>query len=316
MTRNMKSAILIAVVILSISTLFVSSSSAGLIFNLQSVVQVSWPSSQSNNPIELKKELTSISLNIDYIVTRGIFGKRILESYSNNMAYVNLQVIDNSAWLSAYLETDSIPMKITDQEQPSKQATLFVEKDPDAPAYEEGYITLRVSVSRIGLIEQFKETYSLKVVSPYKSGIEANLPHGSFYIITPQQSTEIPIDFTNFGNAATKVNIEVVNSSKSFDITTHDVLVDFPDGIETSYLVIIADNNFEEETVTLKITPSYANDLNKKGEPSYLTLDIKNDGSRRDHSIDLGMAIKIVGVIIAILIAAILLVVLVKKIFK
>ena len=144
------------------------------------------------------------------------------------------------------------------------------------------------------------------------------MPEGSFYTISPFEATEIPIEFTNFGNAKTIVSIEVENTSESFDITTSEVVVEFPNGTGTAYLVIMADNDFEEEKVILKITPALADNPEEKGEPKFLNLFIKNDGSKREFEfpIDVNTAITLLAVILAILIIAVLLVLLVKRIYK
>jgi len=320
MKRNLKSAkstLIIGLLLISMCTGFISTST-GLIFNLQSVVSVSWEGSETEKPIEIDDMVTSLDLKIDYIVTRGSFGRRILASYSDRIAYVYLEVIDCSHWISASLQTDTFPMEVTDKEQPAGHATLLLQTEEPAPAYEQGYVIIRAYVRRIGLINRDEKTFTINIFSGYKPNIEFNLPGGSFYTITPSEATEIPIEFTNFGNAKTIVSIEVENASESFDITTSEVIVDFPNGNQTIYLVIMADNNFEEEKVTLKITPALADNPEEKGEPKFLNLFIKNDGSKRESKfpIDVNTAIKILAVIIAILVMAILLVVLKKRINK
>ena len=321
MKRNLiavKSTLVIGLILISTCTIFIPTTSAGLIFNLQSVISVSWDGSETEKPIEIDDLVTSLDLKIDYIVTRGSFGKRILASYSDKIAYVYLEVVDCSHWISGSLQTDRFPMKVTDQEQTAVHATLLLQVADDAPAYEQGYVIIKAYVRRIGLINGDEKTFTINIFSGYKPIIELNLPEGSFYTISPFEATEIPIEFTNFGNAKTIVSIEVENASESFDITTSEVVVDFLNGTETTYLVIMADNNFEEEKVTLKVTPILADNPEEKGEPIFLNLFIKNDGSKRESKfpIDVNTAITLLAVIIAILLIAILLVSLVKRIFK
>lgn len=321
MKRNLiavKSTLIIGLILISTCTGFISTTSAGLIFNLQSVISVSWDGSETQKAIEIDDLVTSLDLKIDYIVTRGSFGKRILASYSDKIAYVYLEVVDCSHWISASLQTDTIPMEVTGQEQPAGHATLLLQAADDAPAYEQGYVIIRAYVRRIGLINGFEKTVTINIFSGYKPNIELNLPEGSFYTISPFEATEIPIKFTNLGNAKTIVSIEVENASESFDITIPEVVVDFPNGTEITYLIIMADNNFEEEKIILKITPALADNPEEKGEPIFLNLFIKNDGSKREHKfpIDSNTAITLLAAIIAILVIAILLVALVKRIYK
>ncbi len=239
-----KSTLIIGLVLVSACAGFISTTSADSIFNMQSVVSVSWDGSGTQGPIEIDDQVTSLDLKIDYIVTRGSFGRRILASYSDKIAYVYLEVVDHSNWISASLQTDTIPMIVTDQQQPTKHATLLLQTVESAPAYEQGYVIIRAYVRRIGLINRVEETFTINIFSGYKSNVEYYLPEGSFYTISPFEATEIPIEFTNFGNAKTIMSIEVENTSESFDITTSDVVVDFPNGTGTAYLIIIADNNF------------------------------------------------------------------------
>ena len=316
--KSVKSTLVIGLVLISTCTIFIPTISAGLIFNLQSVISVSWDGSEAEKPIEIDDLVTSLDLKIDYIVTRGSFGRRILASYSDRIAYVYLEVADCSHWISASLQTDTIPMIVTDQEQPAKHATLLLQTEEPAPAYEQGYVIIRAYVRRIGLIKGDEKTFTINIFSGYKSNVELDLPDGSFYTISPFEATEIPIEFTNFGNAKTIVSVEVENVSESFDITTSDVVVDFTNGTGTAYLIIVADNDFEEEKVTLKITPALADNPEEKGEPKFLNLFIKNDGSKREFEfpIDVNTAVTLLAVIIAILVIAILLVALVKRIYK
>jgi len=313
-----KSTLIIGLLLISMCTGFISTTSADSIFNMQSVVSVSWDGSGTEKTIEIDDLVTSLDLKIDYIITRGSFGRRILASYSDRIAYVCLEVVDCSHWISVSLQTDRFPMIVTDQEQPAKHATLLLQTEEPIPAYEQGYVIIRAYVRRIGLIKGDEKTFTINIFSGYKPNIELNLPEGSFYTISPSEATEIPIKFTNFGNAKTIVSIEVENTSESFDISVSDVIVDFPNGTKTAYLVIMADNNFEEEKVTLKVTPALADNPEEKGEPKFLNLFIKNDGSKREFKfpIDVNTAITLLAVILAILIIAILLVTLVKRIYK
>lgn len=318
MKRNLiavKSTLVIGLVLISTCTVFIPTTSAGLLLNLESVVDVRWEGSETQKAIEVDESYTSLNLEIDYIVTRGYFGKRIIESYSNRIAYVKLDIVDSSYWVSASLPTDTIPMQITEETQPTGQATISLKAYEDAPANEQGFIILRVSVKSIGLIKGFDRTYTINLFSSYKPIIQCDLLDGAFYTISPFRGYEIPIEITNLGNAKTIVSFELENTTDSFDISVSDVIVDFPDGSETAILTVTADNNFNDETIILKLIPSMATNPEEKGEPILLNLFFENDGSQKEHKfpIDFNVMLAALGLIIVILLIMIFIAVAVRK---
>jgi hypothetical protein len=315
--RAVKSAFIIGLILISIYAVFTPTTSAGIIFDLQNNVKVSWNASETEKPI-LPNMRNSIDLEINYIVTRGYFGRRILVAYSGRIAYVYLSIIECSPWIEAYLETDTIPMRITDQKQPAGHAILTYQGFEDIPAYTNGYIIIRAYVRRIGLISRFEQAFTINIVSGYNPSIKYSLPRGNHYTISPFKLVSIPIKLSNHGNAKTMVDVEVENTSDSFDISVDDITLGYPDGNETAYLTITADNDFDEEKVTLKITPYSTDNPIEKGETALLNLFISNDGSHREFKfpIDLNTIILILTIIILILLATIIPIAIVKRLRK
>jgi len=305
---------IIGILLICMMTNFLPTTSAGIIFNLNSIADISWEGKEEDKPIEINYQSDKISLAIDYKITKGLLGRRIMNFLSDKTTYVYINIVDHSHWIIPILETDAIPMKITDKNQPSEYTKIYFENIDNIPAYEEGYITIGAFVRRIGIIKGFYETYKIKIISGFNPIIQYKLPQGTFHTISPYTAKQIPIKFTNSGNAVAKISIEVINTSDSFDLSFSEVSIN-PNTTQTTYFIVMADDNFNEEKITLKLTPYSKDNPEDKGESKLFHFFIKNDGSRKEPKfpINVNILMIIIAIIIIILLMIILIVVAVRR---
>jgi len=252
---------------------------------MSSYVKVNWTA--SNEPIVPVDEIRYYDINITYDITKGWFiSSLLLPFFMGKQVDINLEIVDKSKWCTANLVLGTLTTMISDEEQ-SMSTKLSVELDKDAPAYGAGYVRLNVSVEPfkgplglITFIDGYTQEFTIKFKPAYLPLIQAEFPQAASIEIAPYNETKISLDVSNLGNARTIVFFEIVNTSKSFNVSIDsEILIDV-DGKATADIIILADHKFDEEEIKIKLTPARAENPSQDiGEPIYMTLEVKNDGS-------------------------------------
>ena len=80
--KTVKASILTGIVLISVIVAVSPTTSAGPLFNLQSVLNISWGNGTAQ-PVIPRGELRQLELTVTHTVTRGALGKFLLELYSN-----------------------------------------------------------------------------------------------------------------------------------------------------------------------------------------------------------------------------------------
>jgi hypothetical protein len=80
--KTVKASILTGIVLISVIVAVLPTTSAGLLFNLQSVLTVSWSANQTAQPVVPRGALRTLTLDISHTVTRGVFGQGMLQVYN------------------------------------------------------------------------------------------------------------------------------------------------------------------------------------------------------------------------------------------
>ncbi len=262
---------------------FVPSTSAGLLFNLQSVVSVSYSGNETASPVVPRGSIINVKLDITYYVTRGVLGQGILIAYGGKNAFVKLEIVGNSDWLTANLMKDTVPFEISDQKQTSTYSISF-QASENAPAYAQGFITIKASVATMGLIEGFEQEFTLPVFPAYKPLIDPYLPETNTRKIGPMDTAVFPIEIKNLGNAETIVflDIESVPVGWNAIITSQVTLAEAEGSTATAYLVVKPPKGFgyhsEENTIKISMEPVRADDQKDRGEKIYENFLVESQG--------------------------------------
>jgi hypothetical protein len=287
MTKRFKSAkvsIVAGLILTSMIFSIVPTTSAGLIFNLQSVVTVTWAGNQTQKPVVPRGELRVLTLNISYYVTKGIFGAGLLQAYSGKQIVITIQITQTPSWCTANIAQGTISALIKPNEKFYASTTLTLQVAEDAPAYGLGSIQVRATAEAAGLIMGYENDFTLSFIPDYKPLIQPTLPETNTKEIGPMDTATFPITIQNLGNARTIVYLNVVSVPPGWAaiVTSQVTLEEGPDSSATAYLVVKPLKSFgyhdDQKTITVSMQPVKADDPTKKGEITLETVLVQSRG--------------------------------------
>ena len=282
--RAVKSCFVLGILLMSLSITIVPSTSAGLLLNLQSVITVEWETNQTADPVIPRGELRPVDLRVTYVVNRGALGGTLLSIWGSKQAFVDLEIVDKSSWVTATLalSTISFPLSATPQ---TKRTSVSFQVDENAPAFGLGYIKIKASIDLMaGIIEPFEQTFTLNFVPDYKPLINPTLPDANTKEIGPMDTAVFPIQVENLGNARTVVLFDVVSVPEDWNaVITSQVTLDEEKGSKnTAYLVIKPNKSFgyhfDEQTIRISMKPVKADDYSKQGTILYESFLVQSRG--------------------------------------
>jgi len=232
-------------------------------------------------------------------------------------AKVNLSV-DSPEWCKTTLDNSYLNFSISNKFDEAKaQATLSI-VNSSGHALELNDIKVKAEFKSNWRIKGSVNETTISFLPAYLSSISANvemLKNKTELSISPVNKTTIPIDITNYGNGDTIVNVKVENPPEKWTTSTDSENITIPVG-ETKQinLIINPDENFENETIKLKLTPRSTStadveDNYLQGEPVYLSINLLNGNPKKEEGGGIPGELLIIIVIIAtvLIIAAILL---------
>ena len=287
MTKNfktMKASIVTGIALISVLSAVLPTASAGLIFNLQSVLTVSWSANQTQQPVVPRGALRSLDLTITHEVTRGIFGLGMIKVYSNRQIVIDVEIIETPSWCTATLAQSTLSTTVIPDTRTEVHTSLTLQVADNAPAFGLGYIKLRATAKKAGLIQGFTQDFTLTFVPDYKPLIQTAFPETNTKQIGPLDTAVFPIKITNLGNARTVVLLKVENVPADWNAIVSDqvVLEEGNGSSNTAYLVIKPPKNFgyhnDEKTITISMQPVKYDDYSKKGEITYASFLVESRG--------------------------------------
>ncbi len=309
MMKNRKiiqSTFIICLVLFSACAAFLPSTSAGLLFNLQSVVSVGYSGNETEQPVVPRGSIINVQMDVTYYVTRGVLGQGILLAYQGKNAFVKLEIVGQSEWLTANLMKDTVPFSISTEKQSSTFNVAF-QASENAPAYAQGFITIKASVANLGLIEGFEQEFTLPVFPAYKPLIDPSLPETNTKKIGPMDTAVFPIEIKNLGNAETIVFlvVETVPVGWNAIITSQVTLAEAEGSSATAYLVVKPPKGFgyhdDENTIKISMEPVRADNQKDRGEKIYENFLIESHGFST-YGIEAVLPIILVIVVIILLV--------------
>jgi hypothetical protein len=284
--KTVKASIVTGLILVSVIVAVLPTASAGLIFNLQSVVTVGWVGEQTKQPVIPRGELRVLTLNITYYVTRGFFGAGMLSVYDGRAVVITIEIVETPSWCTANIAQGTITGTVKANGKDYSTTTLTLQVADDAPAYGLGSIKVKAKVATAGLIQGYENIFTLSFIPDYKPLIKPSLPETNTKEIGPLDVATFPITIENLGNARTIVYLSINNTSLPKDwvaIVTDQVTLEEGSGSTgTAYLVIKPPKGFgyhlDEEKITVTLQPIKADDATKKGEPVYITVLVQSRG--------------------------------------
>lgn len=251
---------------------------------LNSNINIIWGENDATKPVIPRDEIRKLNLTIQYKVDYGgDFAYGALVAYSNGEINVpiTLVVIDQSPWCTTDLQPETVLLPLTTGLTQSN-AILNLQLRDDAPAYGNGYITIRAASPVMGLMTRYEKEFTLDFVPEYLPRINVNLPEGNTKKISPMDSAVLPIEINNMGNARTTVFFKIENIPKGWTaVVTDDITLD-DSSVMTAYLTVIPAKEFgyhyDDKSIMIKLTPARAEDLTNIGKPLYVSFIIQSRG--------------------------------------
>ena len=317
--RSIKISIIIGLLFFSIFIATTPTTSAGIFYNLESVVEVNYDSSSlSNIPIQPRGTGFTTDLNLTYYVTYsgGIFnviGSVLYQVHKGRTLVINIEAIGPS-WASVTVSESPTVTVLDYSEAKSVTLKLTVKIGSDAPAFGAGDIKLKITVPNVGVIKG----YTKEVGIPFSAGfiplVQPNFPEGKSTLIGPMDTADIPIEFQNLGNARTRVYIELTGVPDDWSASiTNEIIIEEGTGSKaTAYLTLKPPKGFgfhdDTASIFIKFTPEMAENPTYKGDPQ--TLDILVES--RGFSI-IGIEVLILPIIVIVIIILLLYYFVIKK---
>jgi hypothetical protein len=279
------SLVLIVLILWSgMTSMYLSPVRADTIYNARSSVNVQWSTNETEKPIVPRSEIKRLGLTITFQVDTGeSIGQGLYDGWKDSaLAFIDLEVVDSPSWCSAVISPSTVATNLTRYSQTS--ADLYLILDESAPAYGEGYLSIKAKSRPLNLIQGFEDTFNLNFVPSYLPVISVTLPDSNSKRASPMETVVFPITIENIGNARESVFFNVDWSNKDWvaSITDEVDISETGGSTGTAYLTIIPPKDFGyhygEEVFTVTIIPTRAENTSERGAPLYATFIVQNRG--------------------------------------
>jgi len=286
MTKKFKpinASILTSILLVCVLVTVIPTTSAGIIFNLQSVLNVTW-GNETQQPVVPRGELRELTLLITHTVTRGAIGRGMLLLYQGSPITIDIAIIETPSWCTANLAQGTLSVTVQPDKITPVQTKLSLQVADNAPAYGLGYVKIEATARKAGLIAGYTQNFTLSFIPDYKPLIKPSLPETNAKEIGPMDTATFPITIENLGNARTVVLLNVVSVPKDWNaiITSQVTLEEGAGSTGTAYLVIKPPKGFgyhyDEQTIRISMQPVKADDYSKKGELTYESFLVQSRG--------------------------------------
>jgi len=294
-----------------------------------SEISINATPSQINEPIAPLSGTKVIDITVKYKLDVGplanwfLFERRIGRFVLFGFGYISKLKQTPSAeinltvecpdWCTATIDTSKVNVGISNSFSEAKAKVTFSIANSSGHALELNYIKVKAEFKNNWRIKGSVNETTISFMPAYLSSISANiemLKNKTELPISPVNKTTIPIDITNYGNGDTIVNVKVENPPEKWNISTDSENITLSIG-ETKQinLIINPDENFENETITLKLTPRSTSDTDVEdnylqGAPVYLSINLLNGSPKKEKGGIPGELLIIVVIIATVLIIA------------
>jgi len=250
-------------------------------FGLQSNIIVSWGGNHTSKPLDPLGAPRLITLDVSYNVLEGLFGHIILFYYILKKQYINMsiEIIDKPDFCTANISNSYLWFPISETFS-VQQTNLSVSVNEHAPAFGLFWVKMKASVdtefgpfSVLPLINGYEQIFAPIFIAGYLPRIIVT-PTSDYINATQGNTSHLPINITNAGNARTIVFTDIVN------FPSGDWLISIPSQVALdvdmncqSILSVVPPSNFKgTDNITISFTPYKADDYSRHGEPIYITI--------------------------------------------
>jgi hypothetical protein len=281
--KTVKASFVTALMLASLIIAVVPHTSAGIIFDLQSVLNVTW-GNETQEPIVPRGELRSLTLVITHTIARGTLGEGILVSLTGALIKIDVSVIEKSSWCTAVISQGTLSVTVQPNAVSTVETTVTIQVANEAPAYGLGYVKIKAAAEQTGIIAGYANEFTLNFIPAYNALISVSLPEANSKEIGPMDTVVFPVEITNLGNARTIVllNVDSIPEGWNAIITSQLVLEEAAGSQGTAFLIIQPPRSFgyhnDEKTIKISMQPVKADDPTKKGQITYETFLVQSRG--------------------------------------
>jgi hypothetical protein len=258
-------------------------SSAGPIFNFQSILNVSW-GNETQQPFVPRGEIRTVRIVITHTVTKTAGGKGVLSTLKGALIPIHVEIVEKPSWCSATVQQGTLSVTVQPDITSTVETTIAIQVTNNAPANSLGYIKVKATADRTSIIEGFENVFTLSFIPAYKSLINPSLPETNMKEIGPMDTAVLPITISNLGNARTIVFLDVTSIPEDWVavVTSQLTLEEGAGSYGTAYLIVKPPKSFgyhnDEQTIKVSMQPVDAGDYSKRGEITYQTFLVQSRG--------------------------------------
>jgi hypothetical protein len=249
---------------------------------LQSLVRIDW---DKITPIVPRSGQQEYDITVTYEITKGWFLANLLFPFHiGRQVDIKLDVVDTPNWCTAKMLQATLNTAVKADNSTELKAKISISLDSNAPAYGGGYVTIKATVPKIGLIGGFEKEITLTFEPQYLPLIKPEPEGGNFKKIGPMDTASFPIKIENLGNDQTIVQLRVVNPPDGWVVAVDDeITLDEGEGSTgTAYVTVRPPKGFgyhdEDASIYIEMTPVRALNENEKGTPKTVTLLVESRG--------------------------------------
>jgi len=295
------------------------------ILKLGSIVEVKIDTAELTEPIVPENETRTVIINITYQTGPITFlNNFFVKLMKNKEKVVKLDIIDRPDWLKATLADTEFSTTVSAEKQ-NFSTKLSVGVYKNSTAYEIGTIKINVSVEpqrgplgKLLIIAGYQDTFEVEITPAYYPMIDTKVVYENYtetevIEIPPYNETAVPVNITNQGNSETKVLVELTKAPENWTVQVDPSATIAIDSTKQIQLLINATHEFENETISLKLTPARADNDTDVGESTNITIKLHNDGSYKEPEEPFEIDTTLLAIIILILVILVIIAVIIRR---
>ena len=288
---TVKSVVILAVLLVSIFTVFMPSTSAGILdrlaeaYTFYSKVKIEYDVDAAMDPVLPLEMVKDISVIISLRVT-GYFAEELLHHYEGTNLFIDIDVNETPEWCTASI----LPRKLiipASANWSTNNATLSVMITEDAPAFSEELIKVKVKVKGMSTIQGGEFFQDIRFIPGYLPVLRLNVPESSCKLVGPDDVANFDIEIENLGNAMTEVTCRIIDVPDGWtaSIDSSATIGSRTSGDNTKRTLQLSvkpphgfGHHEEREIIEVSITPSYFGNSSLTGEEHLLYFVVQSRG--------------------------------------
>ena len=111
--KTVKASFLTGIILISVIIAVAPTISAGILFNLQSSLTVSWNASETEQPLVPRGGTRTLALDITHTVNKGLLGAAVLQIYAGKQITIKIEILETPSWATATLSQGTVTATIS-----------------------------------------------------------------------------------------------------------------------------------------------------------------------------------------------------------